>query len=70
MVRLGQIISRIYEPGLHLKLPFVDVAKFTNVQTQKIEKVTESASRDLQIVHSTIALNYRLDATKVIELYQ
>lgn len=55
---------------MHLKLPFIDVAKLSNVQTQKIEKVTESASKDLQIVHSTIALNYSLNDTKVIDLYQ
>lgn len=70
IVRLGNIANKVYEPGFYLKMPFVDSPRFMNVQTQKIEKTAESASKDLQIVNSTIALNYNFDPARIIDLYQ
>lgn len=70
IVRLGNIANVVYDPWFHLKVPFIDSARYMNVQTQKIEKMAESASKDLQIVNSTIALNYNFDPSKIINLYQ
>jgi len=70
VIRMGDVQERIYEPGFHLKLPFIERAKMINIQTQKLEKAAESASKDLQIVLSTIALNYNLDPTVVDDLYK
>lgn len=41
-----------------------------NVQTQKTEVVADSASKDLQAVRTTIAVNYNLDPAAVRVLYQ
>lgn len=70
VVTLGTLEQNIFEPGFYFKMPFVQSALEMNVQTQKIEKKTESASKDLQIVNSTIALNYSLDTKQIRNLYQ
>jgi regulator of protease activity HflC (stomatin/prohibitin superfamily) len=41
-----------------------------NVQTQKAEVQADSASKDLQAVRTTIAVNYNLDPAAVRTLYQ
>ncbi len=70
IIRLWNIKNKIYEPWLHLKAPFVEHAKYMNIQTQKIEKHAESASKDLQIVNSTIAFNYSVVPSEVINIYK
>jgi len=70
VVKLGNLRDATYDPWFHIKMPFIEHAIMMNIQTQKIEKTAESASKDLQIVESTIALNYNLDPTKVDRLYE
>jgi regulator of protease activity HflC (stomatin/prohibitin superfamily) len=41
-----------------------------DVKTQKEEREASSASKDLQAVNTTVAINYRLDPTKVNKIYQ
>lgn len=56
-------------PGLHFKMPFVQsVAKFT-VQTQKYSADASAASKDLQTVHTSIAVIYHLNPSSVPKIY-
>ncbi len=62
--RFGEV-NRVVDPGLHFKVPFMeDVVRMT-VRVQKATTKTEAASRDLQIVHTTMVLNFGLQADKV-----
>lgn len=70
IVRLGTLVDTTYGEGFHFKVPFITSAVSMNVQTQKTEVVADSASKDLQAVRTTIAVNYNLDPAAVRVLYQ
>ncbi len=66
----GAVEDRILGEGIHWITPISrDVKKF-DVKTQKDEVDVAAASKDLQTVSSTIALNYHLDAGNVNKLFQ
>ena len=57
-------------PGAHVKIPFVQAVRTTNVQVQKFSTQESAASKDLQDVSTTLAVNFHLDPSKVDELYR
>lgn len=69
ITRLGAV-NRVANPGFVLKIPiFEGVAKMeTRTQLEQVE--AQSASKDLQEVKATIALNFHLDGTKAVDVYQ
>jgi len=68
VLRLGAV-DRVLGEGLHYKNPFIeDLVKFS-VRTQKIEVAAQASSKDLQIVSTTIALNFNINPMKVGEIY-
>lgn len=69
ITRLGAV-NRVATPGLVLKVPiFEGVAKMeTRTQLEQVE--AQSASKDLQEVKATIALNFHLDGLKAVDVYQ
>lgn len=56
--------------GFHFKLPFIESVTKYEVRTQKVEVEASSASKDLQIVSSVIALNYHVDPNAAPTLFQ
>lgn len=68
VLRFGDV-NRIADEGLHWKIPFVESKKTFSVRTQKMERSASSASKDLQIVTTQIALNYNIDPKVVDRLY-
>lgn len=56
--------------GLHFKFPIAQTVKKLEVRTQKIETTVAAASKDLQNVETTIALNFHLSPSQVPSLYQ
>jgi regulator of protease activity HflC (stomatin/prohibitin superfamily) len=56
--------------GLHFKFPLVQKIRKMEVRTQKIETIADAASKDLQDVQTTIALNFHLSPSRVPKLYQ
>jgi len=56
--------------GLHFVVPFQDHIVQVEVRTLKYEKETQSASRDLQTVKTTVTINYSPEAERVHKLYQ
>jgi regulator of protease activity HflC (stomatin/prohibitin superfamily) len=48
------------EPGLHFKIPFVQRVIKMDTQTQKYSADASAASKDLQVVSTTVAVNYHL----------
>ncbi len=70
VIRFSAVTGRILEEGLQTKLPFVDSVMKMSVQTEKYETGAASASRDLQDVNTTIALNWRLDPSMAAEVYR
>ncbi|MGH2498715.1 MAG: prohibitin family protein [Candidatus Limnocylindria bacterium] len=70
VTRFGAVTGNIFEQGLNYKLPFVEAVWIADVRTQKEQVDAAAASRDLQEVKSTIALNYHLDATEAAAVYR
>ena len=70
VIRFGAVTGTILDEGFRTKLPFIDSVVKMSVQTQKYEANAAAASRDLQDVSTTIALNWRLDPGKATEVYR
>jgi len=69
VLRMGKV-DRVLEPGFHFKMPFVEDIEKLEVRTVKIEVGADAASKDLQTVTTTIALNYNLKADMVDSLWE
>jgi len=62
-------VTGTVQPGMYFKLPIVQNVVTMDVQVQKEEADATAASKDLQTVNAKIAINYRLDEAKVMDLY-
>lgn len=58
-----------FQPGVHLKIPFIQSTNGIDVQIQKEQVDAEAATNDLQNVTSTVALNYHLDHGRVSDVF-
>lgn len=70
VLQLGAVQPKVLDEGLHFKIPFIQTVIPMEVRVQKSETSQTSASRDLQTVSTTIAVNHHLDANNVNKLYQ
>lgn len=69
VITLGEV-SKSFDEGFHLKIPFVQNVQIISNKIQVYESPASAVSKDLQTVSSTIAVNYRLIANKSAEMYQ
>lgn len=69
MTRMGAVIE-VKDEGFYTKWPIIDRVTAINVQTQKVERQVTAASKDLQDVATTVALNYRIAYDKVGDMYK
>lgn len=69
VTQFGKIQDYVYGEGFHFKNPLNSVRKFS-VQTSKVEAQASAASKDLQTVAASIAVNYRLKAETISEQYR
>lgn len=70
VLEFGAFNGTVLEPGFHFLTPFRDRVVEIDVQTQKNETQVAAASKDLQSVTTTVALNFRLDPARVGDVYQ
>ena len=68
VTRLGAY-EREMGPGLNWRTPLLEHVIVFNVQTQKEQVEATAASKDLQNVNTTVAINYNVDPSKVGDLY-
>lgn len=66
----GTPTGQIRGEGLHFKLPVVQGNKNIEIRVQKKEVDSNAASKDLQTVSSTIAVNFAVDANRVVDLFR
>ena len=69
-LRFGAVTGKILDEGLYFKIPIVEGVKVMNVRIQKEEVNAPSASKDLQEVDLSVALNYHLKSDRVSDVYQ
>ena len=70
VVTFGKVSSSVLGEGLHLKIPFIQQVVQIDNRVQKAEVDCSSASKDLQTVTSTIALNYKVRNSASADIYQ
>lgn len=70
VTRFGAVTGVNFEQGLHYKVSFIEGVWIADVRTQKEQVDAAAASRDLQEVKTTIALNYHLDARQAPKVYE
>lgn len=68
LLRFGKVAGVLGE-GLNVKMPFIDAVEQMSVKTQLFESKATSASKDLQDVITTIAVNYKLKPEAVGIVY-
>ncbi len=70
VVTLGSVNQTVLAEGLHVKIPFITQVVQVDNRVLKTEVAAVSASKDLQNVYSTIAINYRVNTAASATLYQ
>jgi len=69
VTRVGAV-NRIANPGLVIKIPFIESVHEMETRTQIEQVDASSASKDLQEVKAKIALNFHLRGEKAVEVFQ
>jgi regulator of protease activity HflC (stomatin/prohibitin superfamily) len=65
LTTFGKVDDEVYGEGLHFRWPIAQKMHLLDVRIQKGEGDGEAASRDLQQVHTTVAVNYHLKPEQV-----
>lgn len=66
----GAVKDTPLSEGIHFKLPFISDIIVMDNRTQKIDVQGSASSKDLQVVSSTVSVNYRLDGSSSAAIYK
>ncbi len=69
LLRFGAVTGVLNE-GMNLIVPFISSAEQIEVRTQKEQSSASAASKDMQTVQTTVAINFHLIPSKVGDLYK
>ena len=69
-MRFTAVTGKVFGEGLYFRIPFIESVQKMDVKVQKYEMKSDAASKDLQTVHSVVALNFHIDPDKVANIYQ
>lgn len=69
-VRFGKIVNTKLNEGFNFKIPYIEKIVKVNIKVQKAELSAESSTKDMQIVNTVVAVNYRVDSSKADDLYR
>ncbi|UJF35893.1 prohibitin family protein [Paenibacillus hexagrammi] len=64
----GKLSDKVLEPGVHLRVPFIQTIIQVNTQVAKAESDTSASSKDLQPVSTHVAVNYSIDKASAYNL--
>jgi regulator of protease activity HflC (stomatin/prohibitin superfamily) len=70
VLTFGKVSEAVLSEGLHVKIPFIQQIIQIDNRVLKAEVDCSSASKDLQTVSSTIALNYRVRNEASARIYK
>lgn len=68
--KFGGVQGGVRGEGLQLKIPFIQTIIPIDVRIHKSETDASASSKDLQTVHSRIALNYHIAPEEAARIYQ
>lgn len=70
VVTMGKVNDRVLAEGLHFKAPFITRVVMMDNRVLKAEVDCNAASRDLQNISATVAVNYRINADAAPMLFK
>lgn len=68
--RFGKVQDSVIQEGLNVKTPFIEKIVKIDCKTKKIEGSSESSTKDMQTVTSTVAVNYNVKKDSANILYR
>ncbi|MEN6373029.1 MAG: prohibitin family protein [Armatimonadota bacterium] len=63
-------VKGVLSEGIHIIVPYINRVEMMEVRTQKESSEATAASKDLQIVTTSLALNFHIDSKKAGDLYR
>lgn len=69
LTTFGKVDDNVYAEGLHFRWPIAQAMHLIEVRIQKGEGDGEAASKDLQVVHTKVAVNYHLIPERVAKIF-
>ncbi len=70
VLQLGAVKPVVLNEGLHFKIPVIQNVILTDVRVHKAQSDQTAASKDLQVVTTTVAVNFHVNPDEVQKLYQ
>lgn len=70
LLRFNAVTGRILGEGLYFRIPVVERVVVMDIKIQKEMAEASAASKDLQTVHSNVAINFHIDPNRVAGIYQ
>jgi regulator of protease activity HflC (stomatin/prohibitin superfamily) len=70
VTKWGEIQSEALPEGIYFRTPVKTQIINMSTRVKKNEAEATASSKDLQVVSTRIALNYRLDAAKVVDIFR
>ena len=70
MTTFGSPSAEVLSEGIHFRVPLAQKLNLVNVSIQKGEGDGDAASRDLQTVHTRIALNYHVKPEAAVSVFR
>jgi regulator of protease activity HflC (stomatin/prohibitin superfamily) len=70
MTTFGRPDSEVLSEGIHFRVPLAQRLNLVNVSIQKGEGDGDAASRDLQTVHTRVALNYHVKPEAAVTVFR
>jgi regulator of protease activity HflC (stomatin/prohibitin superfamily) len=70
VISFGSANGRVMNEGLNFKFPFFQSIERFSVQIKKDQVKSTAASKDLQNVNTEIAINYKMNESKLVDIYR
>ena len=68
--RFGQVQDDVIQEGLNIKVPYIEKIVRIDCKTKKIETTSESSTKDMQTVQTTVAVNYNVNKELANTIYK
>ncbi|TLM63956.1 MAG: prohibitin family protein [Deltaproteobacteria bacterium] len=70
LTTFGKVDDTVYTEGIHWRWPIAQKMHLVDVRIQKGEGEGEAASKDMQVVHTKVAVNFHLKPERVTETFR
>lgn len=69
-VRFGKIVDSSLTEGINFKIPIIEKIVKVNIKVQKTEITNEASTKDMQVIKTTVAVNYKVAPKYASKLYK